>query len=1091
MSAGVPGRLLAARREAELLAAPEDPRQYYAVARWQKALDESLALALDETLVGSDESLHQAQMRLDALLSDGQEGYREASRASDIVLQALQARDRALAEAMYFIRWQVRRGRYDQAARGGRDVTTLVSGALELAKRLDEISQNGLAGPGQMADADQLGDLTERVEAARTDLAQLHADRIAAATFEEGGSLTDMAVEIPELLRCALGFGGGRTGLHQAWIERITGKTGAQPAQAPVPARDAAERLAAEQLAYLRWVAADGVAPLVRLLEEKPDQAGVASDARAPSHHSIDGESKRSDIERALAALGGRIRLRLSQLTNDCNQLSAGAQKLLTERPAAEARLGYSEADVICRSLGALAGDGLRFQRGASPTDRLRKLDLHAWLLGQGQRALDDCWGFWQDGATSDSPYFVRVATFVLDNAPEALFDSAALRQRMWELEAVVRDWEPLAAEDLPVVDEGGGFKRHALAFRSAEQMRPGEAAVFLTDANGALFPTYTSESRQVRRVAAPVREDSQLVNRLDVEALGNVPVLEATALFRGHVRLAEFSIGRGVLVEWQKPAARDATVVVRGDSKQISQIVFIFDCSGSMTRGGKDRVNDARGVLARILDRLLEQGEQFRVALVVYGRRAWWIEGDAKPHHLPGSPFQGPPHEDVEAPFHMTPLDKNLVIGINEFLKNAEAKGVTPLYYALNVALQEFDRGVQGSRHIIAITDGVDDLSVTSPPKDAKFKRATVIAGLNALPTRIDVIEFAVNDADLKERERAIFPAGRKALDELARSPNSGGSWISAENAAVLEQALLDSLRLDRFRVQPASESEPVQPDYTELGTAAIVPAPPKPAEYLVHMQSHDAPPAKVTIEDGEALELVYRRTPVNHLVHPIYQTPDERDVQAADGYRIASHMPKLEAGDPEFRISIQSGDEDAFSRRPDVIWASVAPLDEPNGRKYFFVDRSFLPGLPIPMLGLPARRWPGSKFARVELAIAPNAAALNAVTIAVAPRGAEEHQAFGATLRTRMTEIPGRGYEIVVDEQHPPDSQDFPLHVELVPPPDSVSRTYFEASRAAHYVFRYAIDRPEPTLRVLTRREIERGGRRVVFERVELPGP
>jgi hypothetical protein len=79
---------------------------------------------------------------------------------------------------------------------------------------------------------------------------------------------------------------------------------------------------------------------------------------------------------------------------------------------------------------------------------------------------------------------------------------------------------------------------------------------------------------------------------------------------------------------------------------------------------------------------------------------------------------------------------------------------------------------------------------------------------------------------------------------------------------------------------------------------------------------------------------------------------------------------------------------------------------------------------------------------------------------------------------------------YAIVIDEQHPrdvvADQSDYPLHVQIVPPPDRISRTYFDQSREAHYEFHYKARPTSPTLQVLTRKEIEGspGGASFVFD-------
>jgi hypothetical protein len=236
----------------------------------------------------------------------------------------------------------------------------------------------------------------------------------------------------------------------------------------------------------------------------------------------------------------------------------------------------------------------------------------------------------------------------------------------------------------------------------------------------------------------------------------------------------------------------------------------------------------------------------------------------------------------------------------------------------------------------------------------------------------------------------------------------------------------------------------------------------------------------------------VVFKRTPDPRLIFPIEEPIDRRgEPQRVGGNVVHAILPTWQGGELAFRFSIQSGEEGRFSRRPGVVWAKVTPQTAAGARPYYFMDREFTPGESIPLLQLRTADWPGNAAARVELYFAADAAALPVQRRPLpADRDEVEFPVHQAMLRTAIHEVRGGGYEIVVDERHPRDVEaersDFPLHVQVEPPPESVSRTYFDGSREAHHVFRYKVRPTSPELRVLTRREIERGpgGAAALFE-------
>jgi Mg-chelatase subunit ChlD len=1102
LGGGFPRTLLVTRRASEQLAAPIDPRQHYAIKGRLAALDERWGMAFDEVLIGDDESLHRAGEELTALGGDGPAGYARAAQFSDHVRLGLQTRDAALAAAIAWNQWWIRRAEHELGVRDGADVPSLVDGALGLAACLDE-----MMGPKSSANAAlerQLEDLTAQVANAQQRLLTAFEERLDAVTREEQGSRGLTAIETPELLKCGVGSAEGRLLLHDLWFKRLTGKDAVAGEAIGVGGLDSAAEANGE-LEYLRWVATKGVAPLRELLDER--RYGVESDGtRAIA--TIDSRSTREEVDLALATLGEQMRTCFRNLDKQCQELTSRTSSAVTDQPASVAREGLSQADLRSRSLASItAGTPSVLVGGEALAGRLRALDSQAWILWHGVRALDDCWGHWQTSPDREEPYFAQMAMFAAAQAEElaadATFGPADLRRRTAEREQVVRQWQPLQTENLFVYDEGGGFKPHPLRFRAAHGMRSGEAAVFLADDRGELFRTFGENNREVRRLGALVQDDAVLQNSFELRSLADVPVLMANALFRGHVATARFSVGYGVRVDWERPAPQDASVVVRGDDKQISEIVFILDCSGSMDGRDFDHVKDGREVLKGILRRLARQGDQFRVALVVFGRRAGWSENppgsprryDAK--YLDPTSWRGAPGNDVERPIRLGLLNEQHANRINDFLETAKGNGETPLYYSLCVALDEFSANPGVSRHIVAITDGVDQVTKDDSRYPVnEFAPQDVLNRLAARPTRIDVVEFGIDESQFKGVD---LKAGRDNLKTITGSPHSGGSWQQAEDTGALEEALLNSLKLDTYGLQEAGKQEPSASEFADLGAATLVPAPLAPKDFFVILESRSVPPAPIRVEGGEALELVYQRVHGNRLIYPIYEADKALStiVDTSRGaFRLTPHTSDLTtSSEAIFHLSIQSGDERRFSRRPEVIWAKVTPqsrpgVEEAEPRSYYFVDREFQRGTTVPVLNLRAAGWPGNRAARVEVCFAPEAAPLRPTVLAIPGLGEAPADVEGVSLKAAMREIGGGGFEVVVDERHPRDAESFPLHLQLDPPADSVSHVYFEADGSAHHVYRYrSVNRPNPQLRVLTRRQIEEGdgGGNVTFEYVE----
>jgi hypothetical protein len=1086
------------------LAAPQDPRQHYVLTARQRALDETWATALDRVLIGSDDDLNQADKSLGGLLGTSSgAGYPQLLELSRQTLEAIRGRDDALASAVAINEWWVRQGRRDKARRADDGVRQLVDGAAKLAAGLDRI-MSGAGGDGL---AEELNQLTGNLDGALRRLLDLHAQRIIAVTRNEGGSIVETAAETPELLRCAVNFGPERSGLHKQWFDRLKAS--------PLAGGDAPAKKdqsgAKDDLEYLIWLARDGVAPVRQLLDERVYQLTPApGDSGGPSP-TVDEKSSRADVEAALADLGRRLRARLSHVNDNCRELGERSATLMADHPAAEARGGFSQADVLCRALAPLAAGSLRFDPGQAPMERLARLDAQAWILWQGHRAIDDCWGFWDEGLTSGPPYFVRMAESAGRIAAETFRDCAfgvnQLRTRASKMDDVVRHWDPLVAASSLQVDVGAGSKIQRPSFRGLAGMRPGMAAVYLSDDDGELINTYNDSQIPVRRkgldVTAP--DDVELTPLLNVEQVSNVTTLNATALFRGHVRPKAFGVQQGVTIAWRRPHA-PASVIVRGDSKQVSQIMFVFDCSGSMDDFERDRIEEGRKALEEIFSQLIKNGEQFQVGLIAFGHRAWWTK-EPKPdgtfeyklHRLAG--FPGNTGDDVEVKFPMDALNRQRQGDILAFLGQAKPHGETPLYFALHRALYTIKNNEPGEKHVIAITDGVNRVADIPGHNPARvYEKQDVLDALAERPARIDVVEFGVDDALLRRAMAAEGKTPREINEEVKKLADgrdelraitdaARGAWQRANDSTKLTEALLESLKLNRYGLRPKPTAD--APDFTDLSQPITIPAPNSPTDYEVQLQVPAAQSTTIRVEGGEALELVYRRVQ-NDLVHDA-EPPDDRQgaPQEQKGLRIFAHTPQWTLREPPvFRFSIQSIDESRFSFRPQVVWAKVAePLDEGRVQNYYFVDREFEPNLKAPVLQLRTPQWSGARLARVDLCFAIEADDLNVPLHPLERNQSKTFRAGSAELEAKMTADARVGLQVVVDERHDADSEDYPLNVQIEPPPDEVERTYFEGDRSVRHVFQFKDDPGVPKLRAVTRREIAEKGVAVTFDAVTLP--
>ena len=510
-----------------------------------------------------------------------------------------------------------------------------------------------------------------------------------------------------------------------------------------------------------------------------------------------------------LAEIGGEIRNRLGEIEEVKNRLAAGTEDLLSagdSKPPHEVRQGLARADLLVRSAaGLLRGRSWRSAE-EDPSRQLRRLDWNFLLLWHGGRVAEDFWG----PAGGENASFFAASGREYLNAARVLYGAARtyqdqLSHRLAGLDRAAASWRPLVAGDADAV-EGESLVRHQIQVHEAADVPPGEAAVFVRWAGGDLAPLVdVANQKPLRRRPADVGQSSSeqtlehlLRNDADRELTG---IMEAVAFYRGHVRATSFYVGQespAAMVAYQRPDAGPPRIRVKGDSTQKTQIIFLLDCSGSMKekmvvegQQEQNRLQIARSRLREVLDALDE--DTYQVGLILYGHRAGWEEYERGRYRIKWRSEADQrrklhPAEDVELVVPVRPIKYTDVDGnIRDIRDVIAAKlddlipyGETPLYLAIIEALKSFNQDLPGPKHVVAVTDGVNEQTADGARQDIIKVRANVQQALTNPLTRaqIDIIGFGLKSEFRNAEERNKWVSGQEDLIRIARDPLSKGEF-------------------------------------------------------------------------------------------------------------------------------------------------------------------------------------------------------------------------------------------------------------------------------------------------------------------------
>lgn len=641
------------------------------------------------------------------------------------------------------------------------------------------------------------------------------------------------------------------------------------------------------------------------------------------------------------------------------------------------------------------------------------------WLLWSAERSVEDFWGPAGDSKTYFellTDHFCDSATQTVDNQDSVPYSMAysnkiqVYRDRSDQLKILANSWCELDPAPDNKINSDNSLETSLTAHLN-EDLRHGRiypsstlALIGIMKSNSAEIEPKTSVGRSL-----PLGEDNRLEFRLSQLELHPRDSLVGALRFRGHeIRFAiPFQKIGGYVTRTEFERATESTVCVHDTSKKLS-VNIILDCSNSMGDliAGKDpkssrKIDIAKKTLADLLLRLAYRGDN-QVGLHVVGNRIGWSR--RAPIELlkrPGVKFEPgeelTPSIDIETLSSLTEMNVGRAKTLIARISNVDAWGQSPLYLAIDRALQGFpsQESHENSR-IILLTDGTNYQFVDSTENVSPTTIADVLRTYQKTPVPVHVFGIGM---DRVKHSREI-----SELESLTQA--TGGSFETIQGQQDLGDAIQKLLRVGSFEVSnladgpveikdalwvPSSRTSQIQvPEATREAMQVRYknPRSGKSASQSTQDQNDLAEP--IWLEGGESISLSADIDKKRLLAKPYHENVVATQVMVdASGKPtkkvVRVHQPQWsEEGELSIPISWQDSWDDPnefnldlvdwrFSRRPDAIWITLTPVDgssESPANRVVFYDRSFEKGLGVPVTHLRVRGWPaGSSNAKIHI--------------------------------------------------------------------------------------------------------------------------
>jgi hypothetical protein len=1053
---------LAARRASSHIAVPGDVRAHYWIRPWQDQADAELRVAEDCLFVGNAEALKLAQERWKTLLGQNQTGgeFGEILALSQLVTQAYALRDEAWAGLADWASWAVESFSLSADPKLADRVNELVKSCNHLSKLLEQAPADRPA-PEQL---DALREATESVSMImselKSDFGKQVDDLVNSGDIQAAFAQRDCIMTLPIVT------GKRRQSLREQFLEQLD-KNNSPGANAV--------RKSADDSEYLQWLANLDPHPALQLLGINPEQEGQVSSERAVN-------------VKKLARQGGLIRQRLAELRGTIEPLVKATRQQLESASDSivQARVPLAQADNILRPALAIAIDHGWPPESDDPCHLLQRLDHHAFLLWHGASCLNDFFG--SGKGTTDTPYFAAAVQQHLDAAAKVWPDSAKHRELLANSLRAARQafgtWNPLQAGDV----QGStteAFVPHRINFVPGKDAIPNGVPAVFVSSSASLLPLHATIDESgpgtIRRRPAIVHQSKTFEHYFSKADIGDENFFKAVCFYRGHLfdQPFEGKETNAAIVNFQRNDNPQASIRVRGGERQTTQIVFVLDCSGSMSKGIANnqgsRMDGARRALKAIVGGLPIEESNFDVTLVAYAHRAQWpsrtaTEPRASPffnrNKRPGQPLPHP-SDDVEI-FAIQGLDRQSRFDddarnqLFRIIDDLAPWGQTPLYYAVSQGLAQF-RGIDGPKHLIVITDGDDDRwkpSSAVPPKNTIDTAAKALAANRGLGARVSFLLFRFEGSD----------AEIKAAD--ARDPNLDIYKPDSEQA--LADSIEKSLRLVDYVVQSKDQGNAQSLAKKRINTVWRLSSVDPGTEFTVRLVNREnVRPMTVVLDGGEAIDLEFN-SEKNRLEFPAFSAdfvrPVRSNLQYATGasderFVVAALLPHNSgSGSVTFRLSIQNQNPIQFTSRPKHVWAEVRPIYDENGSPgtpvFYVMDPQFEDNRPVPVLRLNVAGWPdNAEWADIRLWFSMHSAELKPpISISLDAREHSPIRIKNAELTTdlRVNRDDGSA-ELTLTEQHE-ELDGYPLWMHVFPEPSKVTRAFVEEQRRVRHTYSFA---------------------------------
>jgi len=601
------------RNLAEQAAWPADDRAHHAVRALVEQADEIRRRADDGLFLGDRDHASDHYAKAAGL-------YTEAQTLGEDLRAAFRVRDRAYAELPYRAQWLDWRFRFraESAADDAgyrRQLLDAIGVLHRLTAELDTFLAAVLArrADGESAiPSNEFERLRKQLENMLNSLAVV--DKPKAMT----------AADLTGLLSIASRLGADRADLWESLADRCEKE---DLPGGPLTPKDRQDK---ERGAKLAPVWAWDVHPALALLDLKTPPRKERKQATPPD------DEETAEREDELRKEGKRVRKKLWDLRKaPAPEALAEADKAL---PALEQigklRSKLSEPESRRRAaVSLLAAEAKAFEALRPPFERLVEFDLRHFLVWQAHRAVSDFWGE-QAYPAPDANYYQQLARRLLHgvppHAPEGWPARDLLEQELTRAEQFKISLEANA--------EGGEAPNAVMRLSCSlgPGGGPGEAALFVVDKGHERRFISAEGSKDKSRLPVKVAAaddgagaaSTPLTNfdgpvRFADDTSANPASCSLVALYRGHRHAEPIGAGGGAYrsVRYDRPKDRAVTVKVTHDRLAPTSILFLLDCSGSMTLKAENengtRMEAAKAALKGVLRTL---GGQRRVRARGFG---------------------------------------------------------------------------------------------------------------------------------------------------------------------------------------------------------------------------------------------------------------------------------------------------------------------------------------------------------------------------------------------------------------------------------------------------------------------------------------